>query len=189
MAIENEPTIEEDDLEDDTLEDIDEDAPDDTDWKALALKTQGIAKRTKTKLDKVLANAKPKEEPKVAKPEPKAQTDGLDETQLDYLDLKGITDEDDIKVIENVVKKTGMTVRQALKDDYVVKKLESSKEQREVKGATPSSTKRSGQTTTTLDQAIAKFERDGTLPDDFKLRSEVVNAVVDKKNGNKPNWG
>lgn len=183
---ENEVIID-DALEDDTLEDIPEDAPDDTDWEAIAKKNAGIAKRALTKLAK--AN-KPKEEPKVEKkPEPKAQTEGLDETQLDYLDLKGITDDEDIKVIEGVVKKTGMTVRQALKDEYVIKKLESQKEQREVKDAIPSSTKRTGQSGGTLEQAIAKFERDGTLPDDFKLRSEVVNAVVDKKNGNKPSWG
>lgn len=170
--------------DDDTVEDVPEDAPDDTDWKALALKTQGIAKRLKTKLDKA---GKPKEEPK-AKAEDKPKTDGLDETQLDYLDLKGVTEDEDIKVIEGIVARTGMTVRQALKDEYVVKKLEFLKEKRDVKDATPSSTRRTGQTGGTLEQAIAKFERDGTLPDDFKLRSEVVNAVVDKKNGNKPNW-
>lgn len=187
MAKEND-SAPEDDLEDDTLEDIsEEDEEDDkTDYKALAKKNAGIAKRALTKLKK--AN-EPKEEPKVAKTEPKAQTEGLDETQLDYLDLKGITEDEDVQVIESVVKKTGMTVRQALKDEYVVKKLESQKEQREVKDATPSSTKRTGQTGGTLEAAIAKFERDGTLPDDFKLRSEVVNAVVDKKNGNKANWG
>lgn len=173
--------------DDDTLEDIDGEGSDDTDYKALAAKNAGIAKRALTKLKK--ANEKPKEEPKVVKPESKTQPEGLDETQLDYLDLKGITDDEDIKIIERHVQRTGETVRQALKDDYVIKKLESLKEQREVKDATPSSTKRTGQTTGTLDQDIAKFERDGTLPDDYKRRTEVVNAVVDKKNGNKPNWG
>lgn len=184
MANENEPIVD-DPIEEDTLEEIPEDAPDDTDWKALAHKNAGIAKRALTKLEK--AN-KPKEEPKVAKSEPKAQTEGLDETQLDFLDLKGITDDDDIKVIEGVVKKTGMTVRQALQDEYVVSKLKELKDQREVKDATPSSTKRTGQSGTTLEAAIAKFDRDGSLPDDFKLRSEVVNAVVDRKSGTKPSW-
>ncbi len=81
-----------------------------------------------------------------------------------------------------------MTVRQALKDDYVVKKLESLKEQRDVKGAIPSSTKRAGQSGGTLEQAIARFEKDGTLPDDFKLASEVTNAIVSKNDPNKPRW-
>ena len=186
MDNENEP-IEDDGLEDDTLEDINEETPDDTDWKALATKNAGIAKRALTKLKK--ANEKPKEEPKVAKTEPKAQTEGLDETQLDYLDLKGITEDEDVAVIESIVKKTGMTVRQALKDDYVVKKLESLKEQRDVKSATPSSTKRSGQTGGTLEAAIARYERDNVLPDDFELASKVVNALVDRTGHTKPSWG
>lgn len=183
---ENDQIIE-DALEDDTLEDIPEDDNDDdkTDYKALAKKNAGIAKRALTKLKK--AN-EPKEEPKVAKTEPKAQTEGLDETQLDYLDLKGITDDDDVKVIENIVKKTGMTVRQALKDEYVVEKLKALKEKREVKDATPSGTKRTGQTGGSLEQAIAKFERDGVLPTDFKLASEVTNAIVAKSGTNRPSW-
>jgi hypothetical protein len=57
-----------------------------------------------------------------------------------------------------------------------------------VRGATPSGTKRSSPTGDTLSQAIAKYERDGTLPEDFKMRSDVVNALVDKKNSNKPSW-
>lgn len=118
----------------------------------------------------------------------KAKTGELDETQLDYLDLKGITDNEDIDVIQSIVKKTGMTVRQALKDDYVLKKLEANKAQREVKGATPSSTKRGGNNSGELASALAKFEATGELPDDFALRSAVVNAKVDSSNGNKPAW-
>lgn len=183
MADEN--AIIEDALEEDVLEDIPENAPDDTDWKALALKNAGIAKRAQTKLAK--ATAKPKEEILVEKPEAK-KTDVLDEIQLDYLDLKGITEDEDVSLIEKVVAKTGMTVRQALKDEYVIERLKALKEKREVKDATPSSTKRAGPTSNNLEQAIARFERDGTLPDDFKFRSEVVNAIVDRKNGNKPSW-
>lgn len=185
MANENEPI--EDDLEDDTLEDIPEDSDDDTtDYKALAAKNAGIAKRALTKLKK--AN-EPKPEPKVEKIEPKAQTDGLDETQLDYLDLKGITEDEDTKVIWREMQLTGKTVREALKDKDVIKKLESNKEQREVTVATPSSTKRTGNTGGTLDQDIARFERDGTLPDDFTRASAVTNAIVDKSNSSKPRWG
>lgn len=173
-------------LEEDTLEEIAEDASDETDWKALALKNQGIAKRLQTKLSKA---EKPKEEPKAKKTEPQAQPEGLDETQLDYLDLKGITEDEDVKVIEKIVLKTGMTIRQALKDDYVIEKLKTLKEQRDVKSATPSSTKRTGQTGGNLEQAIARYERDNVLPDDFKLASEVVNALVEKTGNTRPSWG
>ena len=112
----------------------------------------------------------------------------LDETQLDYLDLKGIGESEDIKVIEDIVKKTGMTVRQALKDEYVQSKLNTNKQAREVRGATPSATKRGGNQSNDIASAIAKFEQTGELPTDFTLRSAVVNATVSKSNSNKPSW-
>src|SRR3990167_1609862 len=129
---------------------------------------------------------KPPVEPK---PEPKPSPTGeLDETQLDYLDLKGITEDEDIEIIKNVVKKTGQTVRQALMDEYIISKLDSNKQARDVKNATPSATRRGGNQTTDIAQALAKFEQTGELPDDFTLRSQVVNAKADKENSNKPAW-
>lgn len=161
-----------------------------TDWEAEAIKARGIAQRLRTKLTK--ATEKKRVET-VAEPvrEVVRNTGELDETQLDYLDLKGINDDDDIKLIEGIVKKTGQTVRQVLKDDYVKTKLESSKTAREVKNATPSNTKRAGSgATDSLELAIAKYEQSGgkDLPEDFDLRTKVVNAVVEKGNPNKPSW-
>lgn len=169
------------------LEEVEEDTTDDTDWKALALKNQGIAKRLQTKLAKA---SEKKEEPAPAKEtKTEFQTGKLDETQLDYLDLKGISDQDEIDIIERIVAKTGQTVRQALKDDYVVAKLESLRAEKEVKDATPSSTKRSGSGTgDNLATALAKFNKDGTLPDDYTLRTAVVNALEKQSSGNAPSW-
>ncbi len=121
----------------------------------------------------------------------KEKTGELDETQLDYLDLKGITEQDDVDLIQKVMLKTGQTVRQALKDDYVQSKLKALQADREVKSATPSSSKRSGSGgSNDLAVAIAKYEQSGyrDLPADFKLRSAVINAVVDKQDTNKPAW-
>lgn len=103
---------------------------------------------------------KPKEETPQSKP-----TGELDDTQLDYLDLKGITDDDDIAVIKSVMQKTGQTVRQALKDEYVVAKLKDLKVARDVKNATPSATKRSGQQSSdNEDYWMQKYEASGELP-------------------------
>lgn len=125
------------------------------------------------------------------KPEAKVQTSELDETALDYLDLKGITEDEDIAVIQKVMKQTGQTVRQVLKDDYVTQKLEANKSKREVAAAVPSATRRStpGQSND-LEAAIAKYEASGfkELPSDYKLRTAVVNAMVERQSGNKPNW-
>lgn len=121
------------------------------------------------------------------KVEPKA-TGELDETALDYLDLKGVTEQEDIDIIESVIKRTGQTVRQALKDDYVVAKLKANQDKRAVQQAMPSGTKRGGDQSQGLEAAIAKFERTGELPKDFALKTKVVNAIVDKENTNKPSW-
>lgn len=171
---------------------------DTTDWKAEAtkLREKAIAQRERTKsLKDQLKEAKTKLDtvapPKTTQNASKA--DGLDETALDYLDVKGVTEREDIKVIENIVKKTGMTVREALKDEYVKAKLETNKATRDVKDATPSSTKRAGGNQgNELSTAIARYESSGfnpdNLPEDYKLRTAVVNAIVAKQSTNKPSW-
>lgn len=134
-----------------------------------------------------------KEEPE-ARVQPKVEskkeskTDELDETQLDYLDLKGISDQDEIDIVHSVMKKTGQTVREALKDDYVQSKLEKFRADKAVKDATPSSTKRSGNQSSDLAAALAKFDSKGELPDDFTLRTAVVNAVAERGDSSKPSW-
>lgn len=121
--------------------------------------------------------------------EPAPKTGVLDDNALYYLDLKDVTEAEDIKVIKDVISKTGLSVREALKDDYVSAKLAANKEAREVKAATPSSTKRAGEPTgDSLAAAIAKFEQSNVLPEDFATRSAVINAMVEKSAGTKPIW-
>lgn len=120
---------------------------------------------------------------------PKAKTGKFDDTTLDYLDLKGVTESEDIKVVQDVATKTGMTVREVLKDEYVVSKLDANRKNRELKAATPSSTKRGdGNTSDSIDAAIAKFDATQKLPEDFALRTKVVNAIADRDKGSRPSW-
>jgi hypothetical protein len=61
--------------------------------------------------------------------------------------------------------------------------------EREMKAATPSSTKRTGQgSIDNLDYWQAKYEHTGELPSDFTLRAAVINARVERDNTNKPAW-
>lgn len=130
---------------------------------------------------------KPKVEP--IKASPKETTDILDETQLDYLDLKGVTEDEDIKVIEDIVKKTGQTVRQALKDDYVLAKLDANKAKRDVKAATPNSTKRaSAGSQNDFDIALAKFEQAQELPKDHELATKVMDTILARTDNSLPPW-
>jgi hypothetical protein len=182
-VVQDEPLIEED------LSALD----DTTDWKAKAEELEqkrredGIKQRERSKALKAQINELKTKEV-TPKPEPKPVTGELDDTQLDYLDLKGITDEEDIAVIQKVMLKTGQTVRQALKDDYVVSKLKDLKVAREVKEATPSSTKRSGNQTNNLDYWVSKYEQTGELPTDFATRSAVINAKEAQNDVSKPKW-
>lgn len=116
------------------------------------------------------------EKPKIETP----KTGELDDTQLDYLDLKGVTEDEDIAVIKSVMQKTGQTVRQALKDDYVVAKLRDLKVARDVKTATPSATKRSGQQATdNVDYWFQKYEASGELPKG--MPAGMASKLIDRK--------
>ena len=170
---------------------VNEGEDDTTDWKAEATKLQNkaISQRERTKtLKKELADARKATEIVAGSKPSQPKTGELDETQLDYLDIKGISESEDIAVIQKVIQKTGQTVREALKDEYVVAKLASLKADREVKSATPGSTRRSGNQTGDIASAVAKFEATGVLPDDFELASKVTDAVAAKGNRNKPSW-
>ena len=172
---------------------VEEGEDDTTDWKAEAEKLQhkAISQRERTKtLKKELADARKAVGVVAGSKETLSQpkTGELDETQLDYLDLKGITDSEDIAVIQKVIQKTGQTLREVLKDDYVIAKLAYLKAEKDVKSAIPSSTRRGGDVSGDISSAIVKFEETGILPKDFELASKVTDAVTAKGNRNKPSW-
>src|SRR3990167_6734816 len=118
----------------------------------------------------------------------KAKTGELSETQLDYLDLKGVTEAEDIDVIQKVMQRTGQTVRQALGDEYVMSKLTANKAKRDVLSATPGNTKRAGGQVGDIASAVAKFNETGKLPDDLALANAVVDAVAKPDNDRLPPW-
>lgn len=112
----------------------------------------------------------------------------LDDTQLDYLDLKGINDPDEIDLVKGVMQKTGQSLRQVLKDEFVQNKLNNLRRERELQDATPGATQRGGGTGDAVEYWLQRYETTGQLPKDFKLKSEVINRKVEKENGNKPLW-
>ncbi len=179
------------------VEEVEEETPEaeltpETDWEAEAKKARGIAQRLRTKLtkasEKKVEKDKPKDEPPKEPVKKEPNTNELDENALDFLDLKGIEEDEDITLIEDIVAKTGQTVRQALKDEYVISKLKTNKDAREVKAATPSGTKRGGATGDTLELALAKYESTGEYPDDFELRSKVINKLEEKSSTSVPGY-
>lgn len=183
-----EEVVEEDDAAEEVAAPVNE-TPDDKEVRLKRLEENAIRQRERTRALKAENEKLKKSLQPVPQKEAPSKTGELDETQLDYLDLKGITESDEIDVITKVIAKTGQTVRQALKDDYVQSKLEKLRADKAVKDATPSATKRGGGgQTNDLALDIARYEQTGALPDDFVRRSAVINAKVDKENTNKPAW-
>ena len=120
--------------------------------------------------------------------EPK--TGEIDKADYAYFAAKGYDEDEDIEFLQDKMKKWNLNSREILKDEDVLAKLKGMKLEREVKAATPGSTRRSQADTgvSNIDYWIAKFERTGEYPADFDLKSAVVNAMVDKSNPNKPSW-
>ena len=119
---------------------------------------------------------------------PEATTGELSETQLDYLDLKGITDDEELKVIKSVMQRTGLTVRKALNDEYVQVKLKEIKDRKSAQAATPSSNRGGQVQNDRIDWWLVENERTGKLPDDFDLRVKVVEAKERKYSTATPPW-
>jgi len=163
----------------DTLEEATEEEQETIDWKAKYDEVQARLKRAEKKLDKQ----------KVEKKDEKLETktDGLSDAVLDFFELKGYNDEE-VEIFQNIMKRTGMTHREVVKDDYATAKIEKMRQERAVKEATPSGTRRSSNPSNDEDYWLAKYEQTGELPKDFELRSKVINRFVDKSNPNKPSW-
>jgi hypothetical protein len=145
--------------------------------------------RAEKKIEKMKLDAKV--EKKVEKIVEKTNTGELDETSLLWLEVKGIKtdDPDELKLVEDWRKDSGKDVRAIHASKIFQSELKALRDEKELKDATPSNTKRSGGSGgTDVATALAKYEATGTLPDDFKLRTAVVNAKIAKDNTNKPAW-
>ena len=153
---------------DDITEAQDDEGNDTTDWKALALKNQGIAKRLQTKAEKAKLDAKV--EKKVEKVLEGKELDRLDKA---ILRVEKITSPEEIALVEAMMKESGKDVEGVLASKFFQSELASLREAQATKEATPTGSKRSGQSPRDeVDYWIAK----GELPpqDQQKLRMDVV---------------
>lgn len=152
---------------------------DTTDWKAKANELQGqlkesrgIAKRYQKDVEKFKSSQ--------SQPEPKAdaaQKKGFDYAQKAYLKASGI-DTADFEFVKEVMDATGKTdIDAVLSSKHFMAELKERKDMRMTETATPSNSKRAGNTTRDqVDYWIAK----GELPpaDQPELRRQVVNARI-----------
>lgn len=106
------------------LPEVEEGQEDQTDWKALALKNQGIAKRMKTKLEKS-KEVKPEvippvvEKPKVVVP-PAEDITNVVRQQLEERDLEALEVSDELKKeVQTYAKLQGISIKKAMNSDYI----------------------------------------------------------------------
>lgn len=148
-----------------TKDDLDNDT---TDWKAEALKQQGIAKRFKSKIEKAKVDAKVDK-----KVEAVLEEKGLDRLDKAILRVEKITNPKEVELVEDWMKESGKDVEAVLESKRFQAELAELREAAATKEATPSGTKRAGQAASTeVDYWIAK----GELPpsDQPELRQKVV---------------
>lgn len=153
------------------VEDGDEDT---TDWKAEALKAQGIAKRLKTKLEKA------------GKPETKTESKntGLDYGQKAYLVANGIKGADERALVDEYLA-SGKELEDIIENKHFQNDLKDLRDERATKEATPSGTKRSNTSARdTVEYWIAK----GEMPpvEEVELRRKIVNAKMKSGSNSSP---
>lgn len=110
--------------------------------------------------------------------EPRTKSNDFDYGQLAFLTAKGIEADEEVDFVKTIVNNTGRDLKDVISDDYVQSKLKTMREDKAVKAAVPSGTKRTNQSAVdTVEYWIAK----GELPTDTELRRKVVNARIEKE--------
>lgn len=143
---------------------------DTTDWKQKHDELAARLKRAETKLTKT----------KIEK-EVEKKNQGLDRLDRAVLRVEKIVAEDELALVEDLMKETGKTVEQVLESRFFQSELKELRDAKATKEATPSGTKRSGNSPRTeVEYWLAK----GELPpaDQPELRRAYVNAKMAKEN-------
>lgn len=174
--MENEEIVEVEEIPE--LPKVEDEDNDTTDYKAEALKYQGMAQRFKTKLQKMAEKAKEvKPEAKVDIKEPKS--DELDYGQKAYLAANDIKSQDEIKIVKDIMKDTGKTLEEVLESKYFQAEIKEVREKKQTQDAIPSKTKRSSNSAKDqIDYWLNKKDSNGNYeyPEDRELRMKVIEA-------------
>ncbi len=164
------------DVPEEEIEEINED--DTTDWKAEAIKAQGIAKRYKTKFEKS-KEAKPE-----AKPEDKTAHKKEDEdyAKLGYLEAKGVSEDDEVSFVEGLSKDSGKSLKELFGKKWFLEELKDFKATKASKKAIPAGNRRSG--------SSPKGDIEHWLEKPFaevpmELRREVLSAKMKQRDSSK----
>lgn len=109
------------------------------------------------------------------------KSSSLDYGQLAYLKANNIESDEDISFVEEESEKSGLELKDLLKNEYFQAKLAKRQKEIEVKEATPIGTRRS---TSAPRDSVEYWNKKGELPgwDQRELRIKVVNSRMKKDN-------
>lgn len=160
------------------VEEATEEQPEETpnkDWKSLYENQKIRAEKAEDRLKKL----QPKKEE--SKNEP-SKPNGLDYGAKAYLKAYGISGSDELALVKQFQDR-GFELDNIVEDDVFTAKLNNLREAKASTNAVPKGTKRSGQPVSNeLDEAMAKYNETGELPQDFETRNKLIDKITDKEN-------
>lgn len=155
-----------DEVAEETTAEAEEDT---TDWKALAEQKEQAFQDQKKRAEK--AEAKLKEQPK-----PKAG-DELSSKDILALSSSGISDDEDIDILQKAAKLNGTTIAQAIKDPIVAGILKGKQEERQTAAASSTSNTRRVQNERS-GQTLLSNAQNGQLPESKRDIQKLVRTRI-----------
>ena len=157
---------------------------DNFDWKAEALRLDGLNARRATKLAKVKESFTKKQE---TTPSPAGDQGNkkFDYGQLAYLTANNVTHPEDQAYIRSIMDKTGAELLDVVGDEFVMGRLKANAEKRASKEAIPDS---DGRNAPPAKDQVDYWLNKGELPppEQRELRQKVVNARIKKEGSGSP---
>ena len=174
--------------DDEIIDSNDNELSDKTDWKAEALKAQGIAKRWETKFKKLQDEhgTLPKTD-EDAKPQDKTQSSELDYGQKAFLKASGINGADEIALVKEHLKLSGNSLDYVIDNPYFKQSLDSL---RVTKANAQAADTGGGSTSVKKGSAQSYIDKGEEPPRDapFELRKEYVALKMAKEGGKTPSF-
>lgn len=155
---------------DESIEDTSDDqsddqksADEDIDWKERALKAEKVIEKSKQKA-------------KESKKDPEAPKQNDDTDRL-RLEVRGVMEQEDQNYVLKFAKAEGISPVDALNDEVVKDKLTHFAKVRTQKAATSAPSGRTAAPGANIDAMVRRYKKDGTLPEDPKLVSKILDKL------------
>lgn len=169
--LEEEETVTEDeeesqveDTESDEDEQSEEEEEEDIDWKERALKAEKVIEMKK----------------KEAKKKRKESKSSDDDVILARLESRGVMEKEDQEYVLKYANVEGISPIEALNESLVQDKLSHFEKKRKSKAASKAPGNRTGGSSDDVDKWVRRYKKDGSLPDNPRLVSQVLDKLKEE---------